>query len=928
MLGFPLGVRPLGVLYVLDAPTALIESRSPSVIATVELTVDGVVHRYASTDQVYDGEVYTARLLQWPQLEEVARDQWGLREAANISIELSNADGALNVLDERSLPGISLFIQLILTHYWSDGSVSDEIVSRTLVCTGVRRSSSKWLLTLTDQGARVLDQLYPAHVWSADDWPQLLSDHVGQVVPYPLGTAIKTPCALVEDNDGAGPWIYAAGALPTATVLTVYRDGWVVDSAEYTLGSATAVSGSYSVRTIAFAKQQRDTEGRLLPIEVDLQGGDSRNVVREIQRLLQFAGVAVDSYSFDTAADYADEIQAWIDVSYGRDGRQRTLLAIIEELLLVARANLCQTGSGTWAMTQDRPTDLHAVLNEAAGDPIQFDELGAGEIPASVELRYRPTHIDPSQLSPAITRTIPGGTSPTPVRYEAPAVRSHQTADRLVDYLAKRLAYGASGSALAVGRYYQQGDLLAIAGTTVYSGSRNWLVTSASRQDHRTDLQLLQYDAAVYNYTAGTLPADANDTYTPDYSHTPPAAPTGLTVTGSGTHIAQDGRVTAWVQLKATPPAVNWSAVRFKAQGVSIPDVYQMEGEDAGDGTWVGTLSGMLPGVQYDFLANVVNAFGVVGTSTAALRQSTPTDTTVPVAPSSATAAQGTGRVVTVAWGRVGDADLSGYIVQRQVNGGTWTEVARVAGTSYTDTAVNYATNYGYRIYAYDRSGNVGPYSPVASVTPAANVGDGDVSGSNPIQGTKLANINADTITAGTLTGRTVRTAASGKRFEVSQSRGEAFFIDENNNEIATIGLRPDGEDMVIGYFGSITHQAIASKHENNSPLSTMIVVNHSGSGFARGMSASSSGCGVAGYTNSVSSVFGAGVIGVAASGGVGMRCVGRFVMASEGFSYPYLENSSSHLLFKLSGTVWIRFNLSGSIERTTNGGSSWTTLA
>lgn len=64
--------------------------------------------------------------------------------------------------------------------------------------------------------------------------------------------------------------------------------------------------------------------------------------------------------------------------------------------------------------------------------------------------------------------------------------------------------------------------------------------------------------------------------------------------------------------------------------------------------------------------------------------------------------------------------------------------------------------------------------------------------------------LNADDITAGTITGRTLQTAASGKRFVVSSSDGEAHFYNTAGVEVATIGLRsttwpPDTTILTLG---------------------------------------------------------------------------------------------------------------------------------
>jgi hypothetical protein len=59
----------------------------------------------------------------------------------------------------------------------------------------------------------------------------------------------------------------------------------------------------------------------------------------------------------------------------------------------------------------------------------------------------------------------------------------------------------------------------------------------------------------------------------------------------------------------------------------------------------------------------------------------------------------------------------------------------------------------------------------------------------------------------GTLTGNTLQTAASGKRFVVSASTGEARFYDDRGDgvidEMASIGIKLVGSDWVVGSFGS-----------------------------------------------------------------------------------------------------------------------------
>ena len=62
------------------------------------------------------------------------------------------------------------------------------------------------------------------------------------------------------------------------------------------------------------------------------------------------------------------------------------------------------------------------------------------------------------------------------------------------------------------------------------------------------------------------------------------------------------------------------------------------------------------------------------------------------------------GGTLTVAWGTASDADgnLTGYELERQVDGGDWTQVYKGADTSYTDTITRGWQSVNYRVRAYD----------------------------------------------------------------------------------------------------------------------------------------------------------------------------------------------------------------------------------
>lgn len=93
------------------------------------------------------------------------------------------------------------------------------------------------------------------------------------------------------------------------------------------------------------------------------------------------------------------------------------------------------------------------------------------------------------------------------------------------------------------------------------------------------------------------------------------------------------------------------------------------------------------------------------------------------------------GQEIAVSWGASTDADgnLSGYILQRQINGGSWTQVYKGANRSHADAADPTWNTVAYRVCAYDSFSAMSAYktssviSIVNNAVPVITVSD-DVS--------------------------------------------------------------------------------------------------------------------------------------------------------------------------------------------------------
>lgn len=121
--------------------------------------------------------------------------------------------------------------------------------------------------------------------------------------------------------------------------------------------------------------------------------------------------------------------------------------------------------------------------------------------------------------------------------------------------------------------------------------------------------------------------------------------------------------------------------------------------------------------------ASNINAFYAILNSA----PSSPNGITVPAA------VQG-GQTLAVSWGAATDLDknLAGYILERQNNGGAWTQVYKGTLQNFTDTITFGWTSVAYRVKAYDQAGAESGYttSPTRTVTnnraPAISGSDGD----------------------------------------------------------------------------------------------------------------------------------------------------------------------------------------------------------
>ena len=344
------------------------------------------------------------------------------------------------------------------------------------------------------------------------------------------GASADLRCRLTTTNAGA-----------TGTNLTF--DDWSIEQPAKPL------------LMVRFTREQRDPSGALYVIEADVFGYRSRNVADELTRILAAAGRSVDAFSFGPANTYAAANVMLVDCDHGARGK-RKVRAILEDLLFIARGCLTKNEFEEYVLTQDRDAaSLTAELYESQGDLVAVDSLSAKQLVEAIELRYKPSTVNPQNLLHTLRRSVFGAFGIGVETRDCFYLRDHTAADRLACYLRERALAMRTVRARLILQDVSLGNSIRLHSTGFLAPLSPFtgLVRSARYTRAGIDIDLVEI-GAIETYTADTLPTDITEPYEPDYSQTPPAAPSVLRITALA-----GGRAS----VDAVPPAVNWAEVWF-----------------------------------------------------------------------------------------------------------------------------------------------------------------------------------------------------------------------------------------------------------------------------------------------------------------------------------------------------------------------------
>ncbi|MEX5717999.1 fibronectin type III domain-containing protein [Geodermatophilus maliterrae] len=210
---------------------------------------------------------------------------------------------------------------------------------------------------------------------------------------------------------------------------------------------------------------------------------------------------------------------------------------------------------------------------------------------------------------------------------------------------------------------------------------------------------------------------------------TPPGTPTGLTA------VPGDGRVD-----------LSWTANPEPDVAVYVVLRDEVEVARVGGTTWSDT--GVVDDTTYGYRLVAVDGHGNASDPSDPEVTARPTDTTAPTTPTGLEATPGDGQV-DLAWAPNPEPDVAVYVVLRDE-----VEVARVGGTTWSDTGVVDDTTYAYRLVAVDGHGNASdPSDPAVPATPTPDRAPAAPTGVTAVAGDGRATVRWDAVPEPDVTG-------------------------------------------------------------------------------------------------------------------------------------------------------------------------------
>jgi hypothetical protein len=560
----------------------------------------------------------------------------------------------------------------------------------------------------------------------------------------------------VTENTSSNVYDYLIGEGTSYTNVLMYRDTIgdilsLVNSTEYSLNTT-----SYAGVTVArFPLRQAKFGGGLHNLYATATGlSAEQNFARAIRTTMANSIWGLSQAVDNTTFSQIESLLASVG-SLSCDGVlavSRPAVDILNQLLIVRGMTLSKTTSSYWTLAIDQGSTsavYQATFGHGKGQPwnnvTAFGGLTRTPLQDAIShlaleyaVEYRTGH-----YRNTVTRSVLAIGRERRISHDF--IQTGVTADKVVDYLSKRLLQGDQKAQFTAGqeaRNLNVGNLILYTAPQLGLTEQVFRITELSRRLDTTQLNVEGWASSIYSYTmAGSIPPDAGIPIESVWSVTTPSAPTSLMIIGSGTTTNSQGGYTAFQTLRynVVNEAFAQTFVRQRTSGNSqwlTVAVDQLAGNNL-----TTRIDQLITGLPYDYQVDRVNLLNPsLHASTMISSQTAPTDNAAPGTPGTPTITGQHLKDITLQWTEASGGDIKDYEweVRTSSSGGGSQLATSRAGTikaSLTLDSASYGTTYYFRVRAKDYSGNVGSWSSDRSFNFTRAVTDDVVDNSMTVNG-------------------------------------------------------------------------------------------------------------------------------------------------------------------------------------------------
>jgi hypothetical protein len=694
----------------------------------------------------------------------------GIVTPEDVVIKLSNTDGYFNATDLRGQA-------IDLTRF--DRTDSESALELSGIIAEQSISDEQAMIRVVSQDQDVLQTLIPRRTVTASLFSLAHADQgLGRTVPVLFGrVASPYPLPYVTDNTTSNAYDYLIGEGASYTNVSLYRDTIgdilsLVSSTEYTLNSS-AYSGFLVAR---FPLRQAKFGGGLHALYATATGlTTEQNFAQAIRTTLVNSAwglrQAVDEPSFSNVSSVLVTVG-----SLSCDGaliEPRPAIDVLNQLLSVRGMSLSKTTSSNWTLKIDQGSAQPVyVANFGHGPGQHWNNVSQFDGIQRTPIRETVSHLSLDYAKDYRARiyrstvTRSGLSLGRERRIQNDFIQTGVTADKTVDYLAKRLIQSDQSISFVAGqeaRDVQVGDLILYTAPRLGITQQVFRVTELTRRLDGTRVRGEGWASSIYSYTiTGSIPPDVTVPVESLWSVTTPSAVTSLSIVGSGVLADGQGGFSAFQTLQYNVASESYAQtiVRYSTTGNSR---WMTVAVDQGMGSNLSTrIDGLITGQAYDYRVSRINLLNPMLFQNVDLTNRTaPADASGPAAPTALAITDQHLKSISFEWTAPADKDVAYYqweIRTAASGGGSLVDSGNTEGpgtkVSLTLNQIAYSTTRYLRVRAVDWSGNTGSYSSSLSFS-FSKVVTGDV-GSGQITGTEISTGGVQT---GNVAGNAVTTA-------------------------------------------------------------------------------------------------------------------------------------------------------------------------